>query len=138
LLCYLRKGDRGKAEQTLAEMIEDRKRLPVSPVSLAWGFASLGDFDSAFEWLETPIRERDMLMPFVHVYTEAFWPALARVSGNSSTGSSCRIDVQIARTKAGRTPIFLTCALALGYITRRGRGKLSPEFDAHRHFLSPH
>lgn len=78
LLCYLKKGDRKKAEQTLAEMIEDRKRLPVSPVSLAWSFAALGDFDGAFEWLETAIRERDTLMAFVHVYTEMMVPALTR------------------------------------------------------------
>ena len=78
LLCYLKKGDRGKAEQTLAEMIEDRKNLPVSPVSLVWSFAALGDLDGAFEWLETGIQERDALMPFIHIYTEANVPALAR------------------------------------------------------------
>ncbi len=78
LFCYLKKGDRKRAEQALTEVLEDRKRLPVSPLSLAWGFAALGDFDSAFEWLETAIRERDTLTVFVHVYTEALVPALAR------------------------------------------------------------
>ena len=76
LLCYLKKGDRRKAEEILAEMLEDRKRLPVSPVNLAWGFAALGDFDGAFDWLETAIEERDALMAFVHVYCEMIVPAL--------------------------------------------------------------
>jgi serine/threonine-protein kinase len=78
LLCYLQKGDRKKAEEILAEMLEDRKRLPVSPVNLAWGFAALGDLDGAFSWLETAIEERDTLMAFVHVYCEMMVPALTR------------------------------------------------------------
>jgi TolB-like protein/predicted Ser/Thr protein kinase/Flp pilus assembly protein TadD len=78
LLCHLQKGDRKKAEEILAEMLEDRKRLPVSPVNLAWGFAALGDLDGAFSWLETAIEERDTLMAFVHVYCEMMVPALTR------------------------------------------------------------
>jgi len=78
LLCHLQKGDRKKAEEILAEMLEDRKRLPVSPVNLAWGFAALGDLAGAFSWLETAIEERDTLMAFVHVYCEMMVPALAR------------------------------------------------------------
>jgi tetratricopeptide (TPR) repeat protein len=78
LFCYLRKGDRNRAEQILAEMLEDRKRLPVSPVCVAWALASLGDFDGAFQWLETAILERDSLMVFLHIYTEFLVPALAR------------------------------------------------------------
>jgi TolB-like protein/Tfp pilus assembly protein PilF/predicted Ser/Thr protein kinase len=78
LLCHLKNGDRGKAERTLAEMLEDRKKLPVSPVCLAWGLAALGDFDGAFKWLETGIREHDGLMPFIHIYTEMVVPALTR------------------------------------------------------------
>jgi len=78
LLCYLKKGDRKKAEQILAEMLEDRKRLPVSAACTAWGFAALGNFDSAFEWLETAVRERDTIMVIFHVYTEFLVPELAR------------------------------------------------------------
>jgi TolB-like protein/predicted Ser/Thr protein kinase len=78
LLCHLQKGDLKKAEEILAEMLEDRKRLPVSPVNLAWGFAALGDLDGAFGWLETAIEERDALMAFFHVYCEMMVPALAR------------------------------------------------------------
>jgi len=78
LMCHLQKGDRKKAEEILAEMLEDRKRLPVSPVNLAWGFAALGDLDGAFGWLETAIEERDALMAFFHVYCEMMVPALTR------------------------------------------------------------
>jgi len=78
LLCYLKKGDRKKAEQALEEMLEDRKRHPVSATCLAWGLAALGDFDSAFRWLETAVRERDSVMVIVHVYTEFAVPELAR------------------------------------------------------------
>ncbi|MBE0712882.1 MAG: tetratricopeptide repeat protein, partial [Candidatus Aminicenantes bacterium] len=78
LLCHLKKGDRGKANAFLAEMIEDRKRLTVSPLCLAWSCAALGDLDGAFGWLETAIRERDAIMPFVNVYTDFVLPELAR------------------------------------------------------------
>ncbi len=78
LMCYLKKGDRKKAEEILAEMLEDRKRLPVSPVCIAWGCAALGDFDGTFDWLETAIEERDTLMAFVHIYGEMIVPALTR------------------------------------------------------------
>jgi len=78
LLCYLKKGDRDKAGRTLAEMLEDRKKLPVSPICLAWGLAALGNIDGAFEWLETGIQEHDGLIPFIHIYTEMCVPELAR------------------------------------------------------------
>ncbi len=77
VLCHLKKADRGPAEEILAQMTDDRKRLPVSAVCLAWSSAALGDIDRAFEWLETAIRERDILMPFVQVYTEWVVPDLA-------------------------------------------------------------
>jgi len=78
LLCYLKKGDRKKADEILAEMLEDRKRAPVSAGCLAWGFAALGDYDRAFEWLETAVRERDSIMVIFHIYTDFAVPALAR------------------------------------------------------------
>jgi serine/threonine-protein kinase len=78
LMCHLQKGDRKKAEEILAEMLEDRTRLPVSPVNLALSFAALGDLDGAFDWLETAIEERDTLMAFFHVYCEMMVPALTR------------------------------------------------------------
>ena len=78
LLCHLKKGDRKKAEEILAELLEERKKLWVSPVAMAWVFADLGDLNAAFQWLETAIQEHDILMPFIHVYTEMLWPVLAR------------------------------------------------------------
>ncbi|MGA2586838.1 MAG: protein kinase [Candidatus Aminicenantales bacterium] len=78
LFCHLKKGDRKKAEEILAAELEDRKRSPVSPVCLAWDFAALGNLDSAIQWLETAIQERDTLMAFIHVYTEMVNPVLAR------------------------------------------------------------
>ena len=40
--------------------------------------ASLGDFDTAFVWLDRGYDDRDGLMAWVHVYTDIFVPALAR------------------------------------------------------------
>ena len=78
VLCELAKGDRAGAERIQAETLEARKTLPVSAVTLALGFAALGEFDAAFEWLETGLRERDTIITVVHVYAEFMTPALAR------------------------------------------------------------
>ena len=47
-------------------------------MTLAYGFAGLGDLDSAFEWLETAVRERDSVITVFNVYTEFLLPELAR------------------------------------------------------------
>ena len=78
LLCRLKKGDRAGAEEIQARMLEARKTLPVSAVTLAYGAAALGDLDSAFEWLETAVRDRDSVIPVFNVYTEFLVPELAR------------------------------------------------------------
>jgi hypothetical protein len=59
-------------------MLEDRKKLPVSSVCLAWVVAGFGDLDGAFEWLETAVRERDTLTGFIRVYAEYLAPELRR------------------------------------------------------------
>ena len=59
-------------------MLEERKRLPVSPVALAWSSAALGDLEGALGWVETGIRERDALITVLSVATEFQAPALAR------------------------------------------------------------
>ena len=46
-------------------MLEARKTLPISAVILAYGFAGLGDLDSAFEWLETAVRDRDSIVTVI-------------------------------------------------------------------------
>ena len=68
ITCHIIKGEREKAEKTLAEMLEDRKKLPVSATCLALGLAALGDFDSAFEWLETAVQERDSMVVVVNIF----------------------------------------------------------------------
>jgi TolB-like protein/predicted Ser/Thr protein kinase len=78
LLCQLKKGDRAGAERIQARMLEARKTLPVSAVTLAYGFAGLGDLDSAFEWLDTAVRDRDSIITVFNVYTEFLLPELAR------------------------------------------------------------
>ena len=59
-------------------MLEARKTRPISGVTLAYGFAGLGDLDSAFEWLETAVREHDSVITVCNVYTEFVVPELAR------------------------------------------------------------
>jgi serine/threonine-protein kinase len=78
VICYLKKGDHEKAEKTLAEMLEDRKKLPVSATCLAESFAALGDLDKAFEWLETAVRERDNMAIVIPLIADYFVPELAR------------------------------------------------------------
>ena len=75
------RGKQGKLDEAsaiLARMIEQRQRADVSCASIAWVAAALGDFDAAFEWLDRGYAARDGLMPWVHVYTDLFVPALAR------------------------------------------------------------
>jgi len=78
VICYLRKDDRKTAEKILAEMLEDRKRLPVSAAALAASFAALGDLTTAFEWLEKAVRERDTLAIVLPSYASDLVPELAR------------------------------------------------------------
>ena len=77
-MCRLRLGDRAGAEDIQTRMLEARKTLPISAVTLAYGFAGLGDLDSAFEWLEQAARDRDSIIPVINVYTEFAVPELAR------------------------------------------------------------
>jgi serine/threonine protein kinase/Tfp pilus assembly protein PilF len=77
-LIWLRKGARGKAERLLEETIENKKTIKnVSAPSTAWLAGELGKLDLAFEFLDKAYEERDVLMDFVHVYTEIFSPAMA-------------------------------------------------------------
>ena len=76
-LCRLGLGDRAGAEEIQTRMLEARKTLPISAVTLAYGFAGLGDLDSAFKWLETAVRDKDSIIPVINVYTEFAVPELA-------------------------------------------------------------
>jgi serine/threonine-protein kinase len=73
-----KQGRRDEAAAILARMTEQHRRLDVSCASIAWVAASLGDFDTAFTWLDRGYEDRDGLMAWVHVYTDIFVPALAR------------------------------------------------------------
>ena len=59
-------------------MIEQRSHVSVSPTSIAWVAACVGEVDTAFAWFDRGYEERDTLMPFVHIYTDIFVPSLAR------------------------------------------------------------
>jgi serine/threonine-protein kinase len=72
-----KQGRRDEAATILARMIEQHQRLDVSCASIAWVAACLGDFDTAFAWLDRGYDDRDGLMAWVHVYTDIFVPALA-------------------------------------------------------------
>jgi len=73
-----KQGRQDEAAAILARMVEARQRADVSCASIAWVAAALGEFDAAFEWFDRGYAERDGLMPWVHVYTDIFAPALAR------------------------------------------------------------
>jgi serine/threonine protein kinase/Tfp pilus assembly protein PilF len=77
VFAYRRRGDHASAERLFAEMIEQKKQIPVSSVTIAWCCANEGNLDAAFEWFERAIEERDTLIPFLHVYGPAWVPLLA-------------------------------------------------------------
>jgi tetratricopeptide (TPR) repeat protein len=56
---YALAGQRDKAQKLLAELQEEAKHKPVSPYSTAKIYASLGEKEQAFSWLEKAIAERD-------------------------------------------------------------------------------
>jgi len=76
--CYRRKGAIEKAARLEAGLFEKRRTSPASPVSLAWNAAGAGDMDAAFRWLDVAYETRDILMPFVHIYSELMVPELTR------------------------------------------------------------
>ena len=77
-IAQAKQGHRDEAASSLARMVEQRQRTDVSCASIAWVAACLGDFDTAFAWLERGYENRDGLMAWVHVYTDLFVPALSR------------------------------------------------------------
>lgn len=77
-LVFLRKGDREKAERILEETIENKKMVAnVSAPCIAFLAGELGKLDLAFEFLDKACEERDVLMAFIHVYTDIFSPAIS-------------------------------------------------------------
>lgn len=77
-LVYLKKGEKEKAARAFQEQLAEIEKTVPSFASLAWQAAALGDFDQAFKLFDKAYETRDLLMPFVHVYTDFFAPALQR------------------------------------------------------------
>lgn len=55
-------GQTDEAKKLLHELIEMSKKKYVLPAFMVWIYASLGDADGAFEWLEKCYEERDTWM----------------------------------------------------------------------------
>jgi serine/threonine-protein kinase len=77
-MCYVGKGDWERVHRILDEMPEAERNNPSSPCGRAWGEGLRGNLDEAFRWLDAGIERHDILMPFVHIYTENLVPAMAR------------------------------------------------------------
>jgi serine/threonine protein kinase/Tfp pilus assembly protein PilF len=75
-LVYLKKGEKEKAIRTYQEQIAKIEETAPSFVSLAWQAGAFGDFDLAFEFFDKAYEARDILMPYIHVYTDLFVPEL--------------------------------------------------------------
>jgi serine/threonine protein kinase/Tfp pilus assembly protein PilF len=77
-LVHLKKGEKEKAARTYQEQLAKVEETAPSFVSLAWQAAAFEDFDLAFEFLGKAYEKRDILMPYIHIYTDFFAPGLQR------------------------------------------------------------
>jgi serine/threonine-protein kinase len=75
-LVYLRKGEKEKADRIYQDQLAQIEKTTPSFVSLAWTAAALEDFDSAFEFFDKAYESRDILLPYIHVYTDFILPDL--------------------------------------------------------------
>ena len=76
-VAYQKKGDLNKARKVWGHAAASVTANP-SFVTLAFGAASQGDFDKAFEFFKQGRETRDVLMPFVNVYIDLYAPELRR------------------------------------------------------------
>jgi tetratricopeptide (TPR) repeat protein len=76
-VAYQKKGDLDKARKIWGQAAASVTANP-SFVTLAFGAASQGDFDKAFEFFKQGRETRDVLMPFVNVYIDLYAPELRR------------------------------------------------------------
>jgi tetratricopeptide (TPR) repeat protein len=58
-------GDRAKAETTIHQMLELKKKRYVPPYNVALVFAGLGEKEEAIQWLQDAFADRDVHMPFL-------------------------------------------------------------------------
>jgi serine/threonine-protein kinase len=75
---YLKKGEKEKARGIFKKQLSEIEKTTPSFVNLAWQAASLGDIDLAFEFFDKAYETRDILMPYINVYTEIFAPELQK------------------------------------------------------------
>jgi len=64
---YALSGRRAQALKVLEDMLELSKQQQVSPYSIASLYATLGEKDRAFEWLEKVYQERNYYVVFLNV-----------------------------------------------------------------------
>jgi tetratricopeptide (TPR) repeat protein len=76
MLVHLKEGEKEKVARAFQEQLAEIEKTVPSFACLAWQAAALGDFDQAFKFFDKAYETRDSVMPFVHVYTDFFVPAL--------------------------------------------------------------
>jgi serine/threonine-protein kinase len=73
---YLKRDEKERAARAFQDQLAEIETTTPSFACLAWQAAALGDFDRAFRFFDKAYETRDTLMPFVHVLTDTFVPAL--------------------------------------------------------------
>ena len=76
VISYLENKEKAKAARIFQAQLDEMETSAPSFVALAWQAAALGDFDRAFEFFDEAYKARDLLMPFINVYTGALVPKL--------------------------------------------------------------
>lgn len=69
-LIHILRGERNEAEQILHDLLERKKTMNVSSYCIASIYFHLGEIEKTLEFLEKAYQERDILMPFIKVFTE--------------------------------------------------------------------
>jgi serine/threonine protein kinase/tetratricopeptide (TPR) repeat protein len=64
---YALAGQKTKAQALLDELSEKAKQEYISPLRFVWIYASLGDVDSAFKWLEKSYEKREAMLWWLNV-----------------------------------------------------------------------
>jgi len=92
-LIVLRKGDRDRAQRILDENIESKKTIKnIAAPCIAWLAGELGHLDLAFEYLDKGYEERDVLMPFIHIYAHVFSPTIVTDSRFKDLLAKMKLD----------------------------------------------
>jgi tetratricopeptide (TPR) repeat protein len=62
---YALVGQISKARKFLGELLELSEKIYVPPMAIAWIYGALGEAESAFDWMEKAVDERDGLVAFL-------------------------------------------------------------------------